>query len=273
VLLAMMMPPAPAKTIYVDTDAAGANDGSRWANAYNYLQDALADANSSSKPVEVRVAQGLYRPDRSAAQPEGTGDREAAFGLMSGVALKGGYAGAGEADPNARDIGLCETILSADLYGNDGPDFANYSDNSYHVITAAPNIAEPVLDGFTITSGNASLWDTHACGAAIFIESAATTVLNCTLRDNYAISGGALSPWLKLRRKYLTRIVPERKGNYMVKEQRRSLDPVLSPKNDNSVGSRVWRRALHVCASCFSCSNALKRIFFCSYYGLRLDKR
>ena len=55
------------KIIYVDDDAAGANDGSSWQNAYIYLQDALADANSSVKPVEIRVAQGIYKQDK---QPE-----------------------------------------------------------------------------------------------------------------------------------------------------------------------------------------------------------
>ena len=39
------------KIIYVDEIAAGANDGSRWDDAYNFLQDALADANEAEKPV------------------------------------------------------------------------------------------------------------------------------------------------------------------------------------------------------------------------------
>jgi len=49
--------------IYVDDDAAGANNGSSWANAFNYLQDALEVAESGD---EIRVAQGTYKPDRGA---------------------------------------------------------------------------------------------------------------------------------------------------------------------------------------------------------------
>jgi len=60
------------QVIYVDADAAGPNDGTSWENAYNYLQDALADASSAEKPVEIRVAQGVYRPDRTSAEPNGT---------------------------------------------------------------------------------------------------------------------------------------------------------------------------------------------------------
>jgi hypothetical protein len=51
------------KTIYVDDDANGLNNGTSWQNAYKFLQDALADSNSSVKPVEIRVAEGIYKPD------------------------------------------------------------------------------------------------------------------------------------------------------------------------------------------------------------------
>ena len=47
------------RIIYVDEDAAGANVGSSWANAYNSLQDALADATTAEKAAEVRIAQGI----------------------------------------------------------------------------------------------------------------------------------------------------------------------------------------------------------------------
>lgn len=50
--------PIYGKVIYVDDGVTGANDGSSWMDAYNYLQDALTDAKGSEKPVEIRVAQG-----------------------------------------------------------------------------------------------------------------------------------------------------------------------------------------------------------------------
>ncbi|MHC4097473.1 MAG: hypothetical protein ACYSU3_15615 [Planctomycetota bacterium] len=55
--------------IFVDADASGANNGSSWAHAYNYLQDALANASSSD---EIRVAQGIYKPDHGGGNTPGS---------------------------------------------------------------------------------------------------------------------------------------------------------------------------------------------------------
>ena len=112
--LMAMVSTAAAQTIYVDADANGLNNGSSWMDAYRYLQDALAAALSGD---EIWVAEGIYKPDQGVGITPG--DREATFQLKNGVTLKGGYAGLGEPDPNARDIQLYETILSGDLNGND----------------------------------------------------------------------------------------------------------------------------------------------------------
>lgn len=186
---------AHTKVIYVDDDAVGANDGTTWANAYVYLQDALADASDSRKPVEIRVAQGVYTPDQGANQTPG--DRQAAFQLANRISLRGGFAGLTGADPNARDVNAYETTLSGDLADDDEParlkefiacfsgddvpvktggegfDFDgdndvdnldliafsqanNRRDNSYHVVTASGTKKTAVLDGFTISGGNTS---------------------------------------------------------------------------------------------------------------------
>ena len=149
---------ACGKIIYVDDDAAGANDGTSWADAYVYLQDALADADTADKPVEIRVAQGEYKPNEGLLVIPEKGWRDATFQLINGVSLKGGYAGFGQSDPNTRDIETYETILSGDVDSDD----AYVSDpcdlfeeptrrgNSRNVVTSRNTDATAVLDGVTI---------------------------------------------------------------------------------------------------------------------------
>jgi hypothetical protein len=144
------------KTIYVDDDAAGANDGLNWENAYIYLQDALADANSAEKPVEIRVAQGVYKPDQGAGITGGKWGAD--FQLINGVAIRGGFAGDGTIEPDARSIEVYETILSGDLAGDDADvyDLDKFSDhptraeNSHNVVCGNDTDQTAVLDGVTV---------------------------------------------------------------------------------------------------------------------------
>ncbi len=195
----VMVSTATGEIIYVDADANGTDDGSSWADAYNYLQDALADANPSSKPVEIRVAEGIYKPDEDSAHPSGSGDRTAMFQLINGVTLKGRYAGFGEPDPNARDIELYETILSGDLDGNDIDvnnidvndlwDLCNEqtrAENNYHVVTASGTDETSVLDGFTISGGNANGSGSNDDGGGMYNSGGSPTLNNCTFEGNSA---------------------------------------------------------------------------------------
>jgi len=181
--------PCEAKIIYVETGAAGANDGSSWADAYNYLQDALADANTAEKPVDILVAQGIYKPDEGAARI--LGDRNESFQLINGVSIFGGYAGVGEVDPDARDIDLYETILSGDLGDNDvnSPDDpvgeAGRTENSYQIVTGNWTDETTILDGFTITGGNADIF-TNRNGGGLINEYGSPQIINCTFSKNSA---------------------------------------------------------------------------------------
>ncbi len=70
ITMTLMGSPATAGTVlYVDDDADPGGDGSSWRMAYEFLQDALANAKGVS---EIRVAQGTYKPDRDEANPDGT---------------------------------------------------------------------------------------------------------------------------------------------------------------------------------------------------------
>jgi hypothetical protein len=187
VILTMLFTIVEGKTIYVAVDAAGANDGSSWANAYMFLQDALDDANDSPKPVEIRVAQGTYTPDCGRGYVRG--DKEAKFFLKSGVTLKGGFAGAGADDPNAWDHQAYKTVLSGDLSGNDERLLENFVENSDHVIWCIEEDASAVLDGFTITGGYA----TDRIGGGLLNYQANPTIKRCLFFDNYASQGGGMA--------------------------------------------------------------------------------
>ena len=192
---------AAGKIIYVDDDATGASNGTSWADAYNYLQDALADANASPKLIEIRVAQGIYKPDQGANQTPG--DRTATFQLINGVVLKGGYAGLNHPDPNARDIVKYETILSGDLDGNDeltDPSHLLFygesrQENSYHVLAGSGTDSSSVLSGCTIIGGQAyseefQYLNEFCYGGGLYIISGSPAILNCTFRTNAALAYG-----------------------------------------------------------------------------------
>jgi hypothetical protein len=182
-LFLLLLGPAlvAADVIYVDAGAAGADNGSSWPDAYLYLQDALDLAISGD---EIWVAEATYRPTGPG------GDRTATFQLISGVALYGGFPSGGGnwAD---RDPIAYETILSGDLNGDDGLDFANNAENSYHVVTGSGTDATAILNGFTITAGNANgvqFYDKD--GGGMYNDDSSPTLTDCTFSNNWAYSGG-----------------------------------------------------------------------------------
>ncbi len=140
--LAGMAATAGATVIYVRPGATG--NGASWSNALANPQAALAIASPGD---EIWVAAGTYHPaPPPASQTQG---REVSFALKTGVSLYGGFAGT-ETSRAQRNWAASLTILSGDLLDNDGPDWSNRIDNSFHVVTAT-NVQQCTLDGFTIT--------------------------------------------------------------------------------------------------------------------------
>jgi len=163
-IVVLFCPIADSQVIYVDDDAAGANDGTNWENAYNYLQDALADADSAEKPVEIRVAQGIYKPDQGANQAPGS--QWVAFELINGVTIKGSYAGLGHEDPNDRDVAGFTTndlvgewfLGGSDIQGNHTWDGLLMIDSEGAVTGGTLESSEGPV--YTLTGGNLTIDET-----------------------------------------------------------------------------------------------------------------
>jgi parallel beta-helix repeat protein len=169
--------------------AAGANGtGSSWATAYRDLASAIAAAENGD---EIWVAAGVYRPTTGA-------DRTASFKVKTGVAIYGGFAGT-ETALGQRNWMTNVVTLSGDLLGND-VGFANNSENSYHVVSGQyaigrkpPQPPEPtILDGITITGGNATGAYPNNAGGGIF-KFDGDYLFNVTISGNSAINGGGMA--------------------------------------------------------------------------------
>ena len=103
-LSALLLIPASAETLYVDSNASGSSDGTSWGDAFPGLQPALAAAIAGD---EIWVAQGTYIP--------GTSETDT-FLLKPEVALYGGFSG-GESFRHQRDAGALTnaTFLSGEI--------------------------------------------------------------------------------------------------------------------------------------------------------------
>lgn len=182
---------APATTtIYVDDDAPPGGNGGSWSSPLNSLVFALAIAEAISDQVEIRVAQGVYRPDVTPDAPKGTGDRTATFRLTDWVTLRGGYAGPGSGDPDAWDPDAYETVLTGDLAGND-LGFDGNDENALHVVTADGVNAATTIEGVVITGGNANIAKLEDQGAGLRLVDSDLTILRCSIEWNHAgFTGG-----------------------------------------------------------------------------------
>src|SRR5258706_12926625 len=163
---------------YVKSNASGANNGSSWTNAYTDLQFALAAASSGD---EIWVAAGTYKPVLSI-------ERHHSFFLKNGVAIYGGFAGT-ETLRAQRDPSMNDTILSGDIGA-----VGDNSDNSYHVVVGENVDNTTMLDGFTITTGNAngdSLYNFDV-GGGMYINNSNPTLADLVFIANSALNGGGI---------------------------------------------------------------------------------
>lgn len=186
----------PTPVVYVNKKATGANNGTSWANAYTSLQDALAsvcsEGNTVSEQTQIWVAKDTYYPD--AGNGLTLGNRDLSFELCNKSAVYGGFNGT-ENHLWERNVDANPTILSGDIDQNDDID----DNNSYGVVSIRPNTVTCILDGFTITMGNANKVNCNpsskGCnGGGLFIPyDSSPAIRNCHFINNYTrYDGGGI---------------------------------------------------------------------------------
>ncbi|NJK81317.1 MAG: hypothetical protein HC914_16090, partial [Chloroflexaceae bacterium] len=185
----LLYPPAPVQAqvgtiYYVDKDRPDdSGDGLTWATAKRNLQTALALASAGA---EIWVADGTYYPDEGTGQTND--NRASTFALKDGVAIYGGFAGT-ETLLSERDVAANVATLSGDIDGIP----ADNTDNAYHVVTSNGNATTALLDGFTITGGNANGSNPQDRGGGIYaFTSSQAQFANLTISSNTATFGGGV---------------------------------------------------------------------------------
>ena len=181
-------------TLFVNDDAQSGGDGVSWSGAYADLQAALdeasvrnGDAVGENDVEAIWIAEGVYTPtaELQPGQP-----RSAAFSLVDGVSVYGGFAGTeGTLEEREADATVHETILSGDLGTPD-----DTTDNAYMVVYCGVG-AEAKLEGLTITGANTggvsgSRYSEYGGGGGIFNDGGILTIDRTYIRDNHILEEG-----------------------------------------------------------------------------------
>ena len=188
---------AAGPVCYVNASATGAATGASWADAYTTVQDALADTNCT----EIWVAKGVYYPDEGSGQTND--DRTSTFRLKNGVALYGGFAGT-ETARDQRAPAANVTVLSGDIDHETNPDTTDANgvvtdtaningNNAYSVVSGINTDNTAVLDGFTVTAGQANgSYSAIKRGGGMENEGGSSSLTGVTFSGNLAsdVGGG-----------------------------------------------------------------------------------
>ncbi|NLV52153.1 MAG: hypothetical protein GXY64_02665 [Bacteroidales bacterium] len=165
--------------LYVKTTGTSINSCANWGDACD-LQSAL---NYIGPAYEVWVAAGTYKPGMV---------REATFQLKNRIEVYGGFPDTGDPTWEDRDWELFPTVLSGDI-GTGGV----IDDNSYHVVTGSGVDGTAILDGFTISDGNANGDNSpHDKGGGMYNDTGSPALTDVTFISNTARQGGGMSNFL-----------------------------------------------------------------------------
>jgi predicted outer membrane repeat protein len=192
----------PGGILYADASRPNDDgDGLSWATAKKTFQAALDEVFESAEDIyQIWMKAGTYKPTSDYGL--GGGSRFYHFRMINAVEIYGGFAGneiPGNFTIAERNIQTNKTILSGDIgVENDS------TDNCYHVFYhpggySLTNTA--ILDGVTITGGNANGTATHSSGGGMYTASSPVLknlifTANAASNNGGAISAYGLSPTL-----------------------------------------------------------------------------
>lgn len=198
--------PDAENILYVNKNVAGGNQsGNSWSNAMTDLAHAIryADQNkinwTSSNPLKIYVAKGVYKPSYRTENfcTISLSDRHNTFLMLDNVKLYGGFDPANGIDDlsDNRIFGASGSILSGDIGVPN-----NNTDNSLHVVIFSGPSSNALLDGFTITGGNANASNDNGTangnpinrtrGGGIYHYAASPNYKNCIITGNNATNWG-----------------------------------------------------------------------------------
>lgn len=172
--------------INVNTGAAGyTGAGDSWANAVPQLRDALAWAaenwdGTTDGALQIWVADGVYYPTADES------DRASSFRLLNNVELYGGFAGdPSETSIRQRDFKANPAVLSGDINGD-----GLLNGNAYHVVIGSGVGISAILDGFTVTGGNADGNSGSDDGGGLYVRPGGPFISNVVFANNFAAGDG-----------------------------------------------------------------------------------
>ncbi|QEC43263.1 MBG domain-containing protein [Pseudobacter ginsenosidimutans] len=175
---------------FVKPTASGNGSGSSWDNASADLQ---AMINAAAAGDEIWVAAGTYKPASLPGGSNTSGPRDVAFVLKSDVKIYGGFSGT-ETALGQRNATTNTTTLSGDIgVASDA------TDNAYHVVVSINNTAGTLLDGFTVSGGNANGEGFYSidnrsvfryCGGGILARGSSATFSNIIVASNQCATAG-----------------------------------------------------------------------------------
>ena len=163
--------------VYVDPTSTGIRSGTSWGNAMHYLPVAM-DVAGCRTADSVFVAQGTYLPNQ-------TNNRSLSFKIPNNTLVFGGFPSGGSAFA-MRNPATFITTLSGDLGVAN-----NISDNAYHVLKIDSAQVGTLLDGVTLTRGNANGVGDNSQGAAVFCLGV-LTLNNVKMLNHTGLTDGQL---------------------------------------------------------------------------------